>query len=167
MNEPGESPSNNRQELDLEMIRQRLAESDAKHIWKSLEEATQSEGFDEFLHEEFPRQATLASSLSRRDFLRLMAASLGLAGLTSCIPTPIERIMPYSQAPEGLIPGEPQFYATAMELNGFARGLLVKSHTGRPVKIEGNPIIPTTWGRQMFSARRQSWICTTPTVPKP
>jgi MoCo/4Fe-4S cofactor protein with predicted Tat translocation signal len=146
MNEPGESPLNNRLELDLEMIRQRLAESDASLIWKSLEEVADSEGFDEFIHEEFPRQATLASSLSRRDFLRLMAASLGLAGLTSCIPTPIERIMPYSQAPEGLIPGEPQFYATAMELNGFARGLLVKSHTGRPVKIEGNPNHPNNLG---------------------
>ncbi len=134
------------QVLDLETVRQRLSQGNPKDIWRGLEEVAQSKGFDEFLHEEFPRQASLASSLSRRDFLRLMAASLGLAGLTACVPTPVEQIMPYSLPPEGVVPGEAQFYATAMELNGYARGLLVKSHTGRPVKIEGNPSHPGSLG---------------------
>jgi MoCo/4Fe-4S cofactor protein with predicted Tat translocation signal len=134
------------QALNLETIRQRLADSDSKDIWRSLEEVAESEGFNEFLHEEFPRQASLARSLSRRDFLRLMAASLGLAGLTACMPSPVEQIMPYTQAPEGMVPGESQFFATAMELNGFARGLVARSHTGRPVKIEGNPGHPASLG---------------------
>ena len=146
MNKSGMESNDNSRGINIDIIRQRLALSDTKDIWRSLEEVAESEGFDEFLHEEFPRQASLASSLSRRDFLRLMAASLGLAGLTACMPTPAEQIMPYTRAPEGVVPGEAQFFATAMELNGYARALLVKSHTGRPVKIEGNPGHPASLG---------------------
>jgi MoCo/4Fe-4S cofactor protein with predicted Tat translocation signal len=146
MTESGKVSNDLSQAINLETIRKRVAESGHKEVWKSLEELAQSDGFDEFLHQEFPRQASLASSLNRRDFLRLMAASLGLAGLTACVPTPVEQIMPYADAPEGMVPGEAQFFATAMELNGFARALLVKSHTGRPVKIEGNPGHPGSQG---------------------
>jgi len=92
---------------------------------------------------------TLAQSdpVSRRHFLQLMGASLALAGLSACVTErPKEEIVPYVQAPENLVPGEPLFFATAMPLNGFATGLLVENHLGRPTKVEGNSQHPASLG---------------------
>ena len=82
----------------------------------------------------------------RRNFLKLMGASLALAGLTACTRQPTEHIMPYVRQPEDLIPGRPLFFATATTLNGVANGVLVESHEGRPTKMEGNPEHPATLG---------------------
>jgi molybdopterin-containing oxidoreductase family iron-sulfur binding subunit len=104
------------------------------------------------LHDnEFPPQAIGWSEdedaeEGRRNFLKLMGASLALAGLTACTRQPTEHIMPYVRQPEDLIPGKPLFYATAMTLGGVANGVLVESHEGRPTKIEGNPEHPATLG---------------------
>ena len=99
---------------------------------------------------EFPRQATawedIESGDNRRHFLKLMGASLALAGLTGCTRQPTEFIMPYVRQPEELIPGRPLFFATAMTLGGYATGLLVESHEGRPTKAEGNPDHPASLG---------------------
>lgn len=137
---------NNLKGMDLDAIRARLGDKKGREYWRSLSELAESEEFLEFLHEEFPRQSALASSMNRRDFLKLMAASLGLAGLTACVPHPIGQIMPYVESPEGIVPGEPLFFATAMELDGYARGLLLKSREGRPIKVEGNPDHPASLG---------------------
>ena len=82
----------------------------------------------------------------RRNFLKLMGASLALAGMTACTRQPTEHIMPYVRQPEDLIPGRPLFFATAVTLNGVANGVLVESHEGRPTKMEGNPEHPATLG---------------------
>ena len=82
----------------------------------------------------------------RRNFLKLMGASLALAGLTGCTRQPTEHIVPYVRQPEELIPGRPLFFATAATLGGVANGVLVESHEGRPTKIEGNPEHPATLG---------------------
>ncbi len=81
---------------------------------------------------------------SRRSFMKLMGASLALAGigLTGCRRWPKENIVPQTSNVEGKIPGIPENYATVMELNGVASGLLVKSYDGRPIKVEGNPTHP-------------------------
>ena len=50
------------------------------------------------------------------------------------------------QAPEEVIPGRPLFFATAVPIDGFACGVLVKSEMGRPIKIEGNPAHPASLG---------------------
>ncbi len=88
--------------------------------------------------------------MSRRRFLQLMGASLALAGLSGCgsaAPAPTnEKIVPYVKQPEEIIPGKPLFFATAMPLAGFASGVLVESHEGRPTKIEGNPDHPASLG---------------------
>jgi molybdopterin-containing oxidoreductase family iron-sulfur binding subunit len=84
--------------------------------------------------------------VARRTFLRLMGASLALAGVTACTRQPTETIVPYVRQPEDLIPGKPLFYATAMSIGGVATGLLVESHEGRPTKIEGNPLHPGSLG---------------------
>ncbi len=94
------------------------------------------------------------AAFDRRTFLRLMGASAALAGageLTGCWkPQPLERIVPYVNEPEGVIPGIPRFYASAIPVNGFAcgigRGVIVEQHEGRPTKIEGNPLHPSSLG---------------------
>jgi Fe-S-cluster-containing dehydrogenase component/anaerobic selenocysteine-containing dehydrogenase len=83
---------------------------------------------------------------SRRSFLRLMGASLGLAGLSGCIRWPKEDLAPYAHRPANRMPGETVSYATAMELGGVGQGLLVTSFDGRPIKIEGNPTHPLNRG---------------------
>ncbi|MFZ0439988.1 MAG: 4Fe-4S dicluster domain-containing protein, partial [Candidatus Sulfotelmatobacter sp.] len=73
-------------------------------------------------------------------------ASMALAGMTGCVRLPLEPIVPYVRQPEDVIPGRPQFYATAMTLGGYASPLLVESHLGRPTKIEGNDKHPASLG---------------------
>src|SRR5256712_13988459 len=75
-----------------------------------------------------------------------MGASLALAGLSACTSRPTGTIVPYVRAPEEIVPGKPLFFATAMSLGGFATGLLVESHLGRPTKVEGNPDHPASLG---------------------
>jgi molybdopterin-containing oxidoreductase family iron-sulfur binding subunit len=107
-----------------------------KH-WRSLEELHDEAGFREAAREAFGGIAA-RREFSRRQFLGLMGASMGLAGLTACR-RPEEKILPYSRAPEGITPGSPDRYATAFPWGPTAIGLLVECHEGRPTKIEGNP----------------------------
>jgi MoCo/4Fe-4S cofactor protein with predicted Tat translocation signal len=141
-----------RKELDLSQIRERLssgeASSNGQAYWRSLDELAQTEEFEEMLHREFPEQATeWSDGVSRRNFLKLMSASLAFGGLTNCTIQPEEKIVPWVRAPENLIPGKPLFYATAMPFGGIGAGILVESHMGRPTKIEGNPDHPASVGR--------------------
>jgi Fe-S-cluster-containing dehydrogenase component len=85
-------------------------------------------------------------SVSRRGFLKVMGASMALAGMTGCVRLPLEPIVPYVRQPEEVVPGRPMFYATAMTLGGYASPLLVESHLGRPTKIEGNDLHPASLG---------------------
>lgn len=95
---------------------------------------------------EFPEGAAdIMDGKSRRNFLQLMAASMGLAGLTSCR-RPVEKILPHAKSFEGIVHGNSLHFATAMPLAGRAMGLLVESFEGRPVKIEGNPAHPASRG---------------------
>ncbi len=133
--------------LDLTAIRARLENHKRKRLWRSLEELAETEEFKNFLHDEFPHDPEKpGQALSRREVLKFMGASAALAGLTACTKLPPEKIVPYVQAPEEIIPGKPLFYATAMTLGGVATGLFVESHMGRPTKIEGNPQHPASLG---------------------
>jgi molybdopterin-containing oxidoreductase family iron-sulfur binding subunit len=88
---------------------------------------------------------TPGNESSRRAALRLMAASMGLAGLTACR-RPTEKILPVVKGVEDYIPGNPLYYATAASLGAAVTGLLVETHDGRPTKIEGNPRHPLSAG---------------------
>jgi MoCo/4Fe-4S cofactor protein with predicted Tat translocation signal len=136
--------------LNLEKIRARLAGVRGQHYWRSLDELAATPEFQEFLHREFPRQASEwidPNPMSRRSFLKLMGASLALAGLSGCsFNQPQEKVLPYVNKPVPLTPGLPLFYATAMPLGGYAAGLLVRSNEGRPTKAEGNPDHPASLG---------------------
>lgn len=136
-----------KQPLDLATIRQRLSEGKGQQYWRSLEEVADTEEFREFLHREFPREASVwEDGVSRRSFLKIMGASLSLAGLSACIKQPDEKIIPYVKQPEIMVPGKPLSFATAMVLGGYATGILVTSNMGRPTKIEGNPDHPYSLG---------------------
>jgi molybdopterin-containing oxidoreductase family iron-sulfur binding subunit len=137
--------------LDLESVRAQIeGAADQKagpEYWRSLEELAGNPAFQEALHREFPKGASeWVDSVSRRGFLRVMGASMALAGMTSCVRLPLEPIVPYVRQPEDVIPGRPMFYATAMTLGGYASPLLVESHLGRPTKIEGNDRHPASLG---------------------
>ncbi|MDQ3070890.1 MAG: TAT-variant-translocated molybdopterin oxidoreductase [Acidobacteriota bacterium] len=115
--------------------------------WRSLDELADTPEFQTFLHREFPAQASeFTDPRGRRDFLRLMGASIALAGATACTRQPAESIIPYVRQPEELVPGRPLFYATAMPMGGYGMPLLAESHEGRPTKTEGNPEHPASLG---------------------
>ena len=115
--------------------------------WRTLDELAGDPAFQERLYNEFPSEIeAITDPVARRAFLRLMGASIALAGVTACTRQPPEKIVPYVRQPEELIPGRPLFFATAMTLGGAATGLLVESHEGRPTKIEGNPQHPGSLG---------------------
>jgi molybdopterin-containing oxidoreductase family iron-sulfur binding subunit len=96
---------------------------------------------------EFPKGASeWLDGVSRRGFLKLMGASLALAGMTGCTKQPLEPIVPYVKQPEEFVPGRPLFYASAFSLRGYATPILVESNLGRPTKIEGNAQHPVSRG---------------------
>src|SRR6202142_1421974 len=139
--------SENSDSLNLTSIRTRLDQAKGAGYWRSLDELTSAEGFKEFLHREFPRQASeWIDDEGRRNFLKIMGASLALAGLGACTKQPTEYIMPYVEAPEKLLAGKPLFYATAFPVNGIANPVLVETHEFRPTKVEGNPEHPASLG---------------------
>jgi MoCo/4Fe-4S cofactor protein with predicted Tat translocation signal len=145
--EEDSAPHNHR--LDLAAVRAKLQANrgNGKQYWRTLEELSKEPRFEELLHREFPQQASeWDESVDRRDFLKLMAASLALGGISGCGRAPEEHIVPYVKQPDGLVLGKPQFYATAMPFGADAIGLLVESHEGRPTKIEGNPDHPSSLG---------------------
>ena len=142
------SDSPNSTPLDLAALRERLASERGPRFWRSLAEIAETPAFDDLLRHEFPAGADVweADAAGRRNFLKLMGASLALAGLAGCTKQPEERILPYARTPEETIPGTPLYFASAVTLGGYAEGVLVESHMGRPTKIEGNPEHPASLG---------------------
>src|ERR1700730_10879677 len=124
-----------KRKLDFESVRAQIEqagdEKTGPEYWRSLEELAGSAEFQEALHREFPKGTSeWLGSVSRRGFLKVMGASLGLAGMTGCVRLPLEPIVPYVRQPEEVIPGRPLFYATAVTLGGYASPVLVESHLG-------------------------------------
>jgi molybdopterin-containing oxidoreductase family iron-sulfur binding subunit len=127
----------------LDRIREELGALTGKKYWRSLEELADRDEFQKLVEREFPENASEWNDpAGRRKFLKLMGASLALAGLAGCTRQPTERIAPYVRQPEQITPGRPLYFATAMSMGGSAIGLLVESHEGRPTKIEGNGLHP-------------------------
>ncbi len=127
-------------------VGERLRGLSGAAYWRSLDELADTEEFRELLHREFPQGAEFMDPVSRRGFVKLMGASLALAGVTACTRQPAEKIVPYVRQPEEIVPGKPLFFATAMPAPGGAIPLLVESHEGRPTKVEGNPEHPESGG---------------------
>ena len=132
---------------EFDAAREKLANAEGPEYWRNLQELAGDPEFQAQLQREFPRGASeWLDPVSRRGFLKLMGASLALAGMTACTKQPPEAIVPYVRQPEEIIPGKPLFYASAMPMSWFAQPVLVESHMGRPTKIEGNPEHPASLG---------------------
>jgi len=131
--------------LDFEALRHRLETERGRGYWRSLEELARAPEFEAMLRRD--ENALAAEGFDRRDLLKFAGVSLALAGLTACTRQPAEKIVPYVRQPEEVVPGgRPLFFATAMTVSGYATGLLVESHSGRPTKIEGNALHPASLG---------------------
>jgi len=128
--------------------------------WRSLEELDPA-ALEALLARQYPSQAAAwLDPLRRREFLKLMAASLALGGLTACTSQPPEKIVPYVKAPEDVVPGKPLFFATAVaHPGGLGTGVLVESHMGRPTKVEGNPEHPASLGATDAAAQASVLTC--------
>jgi len=114
--------------------------------WRSLDELARTPEFQEAVQREFPGDDwDRLPPATRRQFLKVMGASLAMAGLTACR-WPKEEIVPFAHRPEGRTPGVPEHFATSMELGGAALGMLVTSFDGRPIKAEGNSLHPDSLG---------------------
>src|SRR5262249_56001618 len=131
-----------------EKIRNGVGKNKGREFWRSLEELADTEHFREFLHREFPAvnpseaDPSWLDPVGRRNFLKLMSASLAFAGLTACTNQPKEYIVPYVKTPDGLVPGKPQFYATAMPLGGVASCVLATTPDAPPPTAQRNPTPP-------------------------
>ncbi|MDQ6654411.1 MAG: TAT-variant-translocated molybdopterin oxidoreductase [Verrucomicrobiota bacterium] len=120
-----------------------------KQYWRSAGELSDTPEFRSWLEKEFPAGAAEmeGDEVSRRSFLKLMGASMALAGLglNSCR-RPEAHLLPFSKSVEWAIPGKALFYATAMPRRTGALPLVVSTVDGRPIKIEGNPLHPASGG---------------------
>src|SRR5215475_15989288 len=132
-----------------------------REYWRNLEELADSPVFEEFVRREFPQQAEEWNDpFERRTFLKLMGASLALAGLSGCVIQPPEKVIPYVRQPEEETPGKGIYFATAFSLGGIATPLLVRSNEGRPTKVEGNPDHPSNGGSSATDIFSQASVLT-------
>ena len=131
--------------LDLGALRARLAEKRGRAFWRSLEEAAADGNFEAALSAEFPSLFE-AWRTDRRELLRVMAASLALAGLAGCGSGRSDEAIPFVNRPEEAIEGRAGHYATAVPLGGYAQPVVATTSAGRPIKLEGNPDHPASRG---------------------
>ncbi len=126
--------------MTLEQVRQELKGVKGKRYWRSIDELADTAEFQAAVEREFPSAAQeWVDPVSRRGFLKLMGASMALAGVAGCTKQPDEPIYPYVKAPEDLVLGKPMYFATANPLPTGAVPVLVKSDQFRPIKVDGNP----------------------------
>jgi MoCo/4Fe-4S cofactor protein with predicted Tat translocation signal len=131
----------------LAEVRKKLSGQTGKKYWRSLDELAGTPEFEAAVSQEFPQHSSeWVDPVSRRGFMKLMGASMALAGLAGCTKQPDEPIYPYVKAPEDLILGKPVYFATAFPFPTGAVPLLVKSDAYRPIKVDGNPEHPVTRG---------------------
>ncbi|MGU3537185.1 TAT-variant-translocated molybdopterin oxidoreductase [Methylobacterium sp. A54F] len=132
---------------DLAALRARLAAGDGPAFWRSLDALADTPEFQAYVESEFPAASRLAAAPDRRGFLKMMAASFSLAGLTACDGPDGRRYeLPYVNAPERIVAGAPLSYASSALFDGYANGILVTTRNGRPIKVEGNPDHPWSLG---------------------
>ncbi len=126
-------------------LRETLATDSPARFWRSLDELSGTPSFRVQLAREFPDiAARFGAATNRRTALKLLGASLLMAGVAAC-KTP-DGIAPYVTQPEYTVPGKARYFATSVPLDGYGMGVLAESHDGRPTKVEGNPLHPGSLG---------------------
>ena len=106
--------------------------------WESLETLNSSNKKDEFYSNPF---SIREDPIERRDFLKLMGASLALTSM-SCIRRPVEKIVPYANRPEEIEPGIANYYSSTFTFGGQGQSIVVKAREGRPIYLKGNSHFP-------------------------
>ncbi len=122
-----------------------------KRYWKSVEELKEDSSIVEKLREnefavEIPTDDFLGdkktlegSETSRRDFLKYVGFTTAAASLAAC-EGPVIKSIPYVVKPDDIVPGVPDYYATAVANGSDFASVLVKVREGRPIKIEPNKL---------------------------
>ncbi len=119
----------------------------SNRYWKNQEQWANSPEYERLVHDEFlPGAMDEPDGTTRRTFLKMVAASMAMAGLSGCKRKISETIVPYVRQPEQITPGRPLFFATTMTLSGYAQGVIATSREGRPIKLDGNPDHPANLG---------------------
>jgi MoCo/4Fe-4S cofactor protein with predicted Tat translocation signal len=125
--------------------------------WRSAGQLEDTPAFREWLDREFPQGAAemadeSEAETSRRSFLKLMGASTALAGfgMAACR-RPESYIVPYTKAPEWVIPGKATYYASSMPRSSGATPLVVTTFEGRPTKLSPNHLHPDATGTDAFA----------------
>jgi molybdopterin-containing oxidoreductase family iron-sulfur binding subunit len=125
--------------------------------WRSAGQLEDTPAFREWLDREFPQGASVMADegemeTSRRSFLKLMGASTALAGfgMAACR-RPESYIVPYTKAPEWVIPGNATYYASSMPRATGATPLVVTTFEGRPTKLGPNNLHPDAGGTDAFA----------------
>ncbi|MES2476265.1 MAG: TAT-variant-translocated molybdopterin oxidoreductase [Verrucomicrobiota bacterium] len=125
--------------------------------WRSAGQLEDSAEFRQWLDREFPQGAAeiaegADAETSRRSFLKLMGASTALAGfgMAACR-RPEAYILPYTKAPEWVIPGKATYYASSMPRATGATPLVVTTFEGRPTKLGPNTLHPDADGTDAFA----------------
>lgn len=124
-------------------------ENKTPDFWLGLDDYNNDPAFRKMAEGEFQssplKEEDGKDGLARREFLKLMGASMALAS-ASCVRRPVQSIIPYAQAPKEITPGEPTWYTSTYFDGQQGYGLLVKTLEGRPIKVEGNPLHPMNLG---------------------
>jgi len=119
-----------------------------RRYWRSLNELSDKPEFRQWVEREFPAGDTMvADAHSRRHFLKIMGASMALAGLgmAGCR-RPEAYVVPYTKNPEWVIPGETMQYITSMPRSYGAHPVLATCVDGRPIHLDGNRYFPGSNG---------------------
>ncbi|WP_413944518.1 TAT-variant-translocated molybdopterin oxidoreductase [Bdellovibrio sp. HCB-162] len=128
-------------ELEMKKALRPQVERDNKY-WLSLEQWKNDPEFMKLAETEFQSSPLRAqddeSGWARREFLKLMGASIALAS-AGCIRRPVQKIVPYNKQPEEVTLGVANYYSSAYFEGSEGLGVLVKTREGRPIKIEANP----------------------------
>ena len=133
--------------MTLVQVREKLKKVKGKRYWRSVDELANTPEFEAAVEREFPASAQeWVDPVSRRGFMKLMGASMALAGMAGCAKQPDEPIYPYVKAPEDLILGKANYFATAFPFAAGAVPTLVKADSFRPIKVDGNPEHPYNTG---------------------
>ena len=129
-----------------ERWRAALGDAGERESWRVLSALEGSPELSRLAAGDPPRGVDEPACVSRRALIKLLGASMALAGAPGCAPHEPRQILPYTENPQGVVPGLPERYATSMVVDGYAMGLFVESRVGRPIKVEGNPAHPASLG---------------------
>ena len=121
-----------------------------KTYWKAIEELKEANNASS--GNEFPHELPIVlkkdenGSSSRRDFLKAFGFTIAGAAVAASCERPITKAIPFLIKPEEIVPGKSTYYASSFYDGEQFQSILVKVRDGRPIKIEGNDLVPDTSG---------------------